>query len=199
VPYQIAKLGERHKTMAAFMLANPHLDYIEVADRLGWTKEWVGMVARSDMFRDYVSRLRDGMHEAVNHKIVHELGEMTVKSLGRIRERLAAGAISNRELIETADLGLRNMGYGPRSGPSIGAQPQLHLHVTSEDIRNASERIGQRNGRILDGSTVEEADAGSVPTPSRHSAEMGQGDLWPSEPAEQRPGQPFPGPRPSQP
>src|SRR5262245_49811355 len=193
MPYQIAKLGERHKTMAAFMLANPHLDYIAVAEALGWTKEWVGMVVRSDMFKAHLSQLRAEMHQAVNHKIVHELGQMTARSLGRIRERLEAGAISNRELIETADLGLRNMGYGQsRSAQPSG--PQLHLHVSSEDIRSASERIGARAAfRTIEGAAGPGAGAGPQEA-AGDPADAGGGDERWAEPAQQRPGEPVPGP-----
>lgn len=113
--HQLQKLNFSHEALADQIIANPAASNADLGDKFGRTKEWVGMVKNSGMFKELMFRRRGELVDPLlTERVEDRLEMLTARSLEVLAEKLArpAADIPDDLAIEAAKLGAKGMGLG---------------------------------------------------------------------------------------
>ena len=153
---QIAKLKDWHNQLIDYCILNPDKKNYEVAKEFKVAPAWLSVVRNSDAFQlAYGKRLAEHrcyLSATVIQKL-EAVADLSLDHLLRILEE--QGDILPPSFIkETVDMALKRCGFGsptavfPSPGDSDGLpSTQVHLHITSEILESAREKIRSYNTR----------------------------------------------------
>lgn len=167
--HQLQKLNYSHEALADQILSNPSATNAQLGEVFNRTKEWVGMVKGSGMFRELMALKRGTLIDpVVQERIEDRLEMVTSRSLEILAEKLARpfGDIPDDLALEAAKFGAKGMGLG---GFSTKPPPVPELPMANR-IENLAQRLinlnkaGATDAVIVSQPT--EARAGAVSTHS---------------------------------
>jgi hypothetical protein len=135
-----ATLTPRSERMLDLMIVRSGALPSELAAEAGLSKSWANRVSRSPVFQRALSERRAALRAALDGEIVQTYS----RALCEVRERLDAGKLSERGLLDVLDALGRLV-----AAPACGAQPSnnFHLHATAEQI-TAARRLMGAGGRV---------------------------------------------------
>jgi hypothetical protein len=138
-------LNYTHDALVDQIIANPAASNAELGAVFGRTKEWVGMVKNSDLFREKVAERKGEIVDPALTASVEERFQMVARrSLEVLMDKLAqpVAAISDGLALEAAKLGAKGLGIGGfsnRPAPPPEA-PQM------DRIERLADRLTALNG-----------------------------------------------------
>jgi hypothetical protein len=147
----LGELRLRHQTLLMWMLSHPMATYVEAADALGYSREWVGLVARSDMFKAELNKAIAESKQKIIDDLPARIAGAASLALDKTVERLKSNAASERFISESSNNLLRMLGYGQPTKAAEPEQRHVHLHVTREDIENARSLRSQAPAKLPSG------------------------------------------------
>lgn len=140
--------GKRHEAIISLLLANPNMTNIKLGEELGYTPTYIGMITRSDAFRELYARALAEHRKIISQEVVHRTAQVANQALGLLAEQLTSvgSAMPHAELRETADMALGRLGFGGRAngGPDGPMAPtQVTVNVGASDLQAARERAAK--------------------------------------------------------
>lgn len=129
-----------HETVAAMMLADPARTQRSIAGELKVTEAWLSTMVNSDMFRAYLSGLKDGL---ITGPAIASLKERVegIASMALTRVETLIPYMQPKEAIDAADKLLHRAGYAPKTGapagPAGGNTQNNYITVTADVLREA--------------------------------------------------------------
>lgn len=150
-----------HEAIIDDMLMFPLDDYQKRADRLGYSKQTVMMLANSDMFKAAYESRRANLREKLDTSIALKMSEVADLGLTVMKESLEKKrtAIPFKDLAAANDSMLQRLGYG---GVAAGTAVQVNVNNTSPNGVTA-ELLAQARAKLRDN---EQARAGETRVPS---------------------------------
>lgn len=138
---QINNLNHRHQQIINWLILNPDKTLGDCAAFFGYTQPWLTQIIHSDMFQAAYGEACKSANTLAVHTIVNELSGLTAITIAKAKDTIVAGKASERFLGETLSTCLAGLGYkaGGR-GQAQESQPQLHVHVSAQDLLEARER-----------------------------------------------------------
>ncbi len=132
------RINHRHEQIINWMICNPDRPLSECAREFNYSLAWIYTLTHTDTFQAaYRKRCKEvGVHAV--HTISNRLTGVTAKALDRLEEKIDAGEMTERGLIEFTKAALAGAGY-LRPG-ARGSQAHLHLYVEPEAILAAREQ-----------------------------------------------------------
>lgn len=113
--HQLQKLNYSHTALIDLIMANPAATNESLGAVFGRTKEWVGMVKNSDMFKEmYAQRAGELADPILSATLEQRLHMMTSRSLEVLQEKLSKRSddIPDSLAIAAANLGAKGMALG---------------------------------------------------------------------------------------
>lgn len=113
--HQLQKLNYSHEALIDQIMANPAATNQQLGDVFGRTKEWVGMVKNSGMFKEaYALRTGKLMDPVLVERYEERLDMMATRSLEVLTEKLAkpSADIPDELALQAAALGAKIKGIG---------------------------------------------------------------------------------------
>ena len=163
---QIQKLGEKHRAIIDWLIANPQQSMAVLANEMDVSRSWLSIVMNSDVFREEYTKRRQEHNRELSRQLVERQLKVALKALDRLDVILDDDEVEDRLVLDTADRVAKNLGFSP----SKGNAPQL-LHeettIERETAREVApgvvERARERMRRVTTTSHGESAHA--LPAP----------------------------------
>lgn len=144
----IKKLSWWHESIVDWMLLNPEGKLGQCARDLGVTASWLSTIVNSQLFRELLAKRRLEHASNISTSVIDKTQGITHLALELVEERLSRDDVmplSYKEIRETAELGLKAMGYTARSGGAVvinnpSGAVQVNT-VTPEMLENARKKM----------------------------------------------------------
>lgn len=144
----IAKVRYSHQDMIDFLIANPATSNNALAARYGYSPSWVSNVMASDAWQSAMAARRGELVDPTLAATIEErFRGITLQSLQRLQEKLAAPQVSDNVVLKAVELGAKAMGVGGNAPPSAPAAD--HLAQLANRLIDLQSRV--RKGVTLDG------------------------------------------------
>lgn len=161
--YQLSDgLQPWHERVVDWMLANPQAKIKDVAEAFNVTPQWMGQLLKTDAFRVYYNERMETHRQEVHQQVVHKLQAVTTAALDGMQEKLQEEDVSFNQLRESAELGLKGLGYTGHGAGGVninlngnGTQDQVvSVRVSSSALERAREawkkKIAETDGEEED-------------------------------------------------
>lgn len=123
---RLAKLRYTHTDAIDFIIANPGVSQNDLAARYGYSPGWFSNVMASDAWQSALAARRA---ELVDPALVATIEErfrgITLLSLERLQQKLAAPQVSDNVVLKAAELGAKALGVGGNAAPPAPAADHL--------------------------------------------------------------------------
>lgn len=114
-------LAPVHVQIMDYILANPHVNYSEVAAHFGYTQGWLSQIIHSDAFQAMLAEKQVEMFGDIKLTVKDRITGLAHESLRRLAEKVTAEQ-DIEKVANVADLALKAMGFGAKSSaPAVGA------------------------------------------------------------------------------
>jgi hypothetical protein len=118
--HQLQKLRPIHDALIDLLLASPRITQAELGLQLGYTSVGIGIIMRSDVFREKLAERRiETIDPVIRATFEEKLNALAEISAERLMTRTQLGLVSDKDMLASADLGARVRGYGARQAQSI--------------------------------------------------------------------------------
>lgn len=143
--------------IADMMLAHPDWTQIRIAQELGRTREWVGLIINSDFFRAYFEQRRAEYNANLAGQLTSKLNEVAIAGLDIIQERLESDQRRLIPLDVVADITtktLGSLGYGAKAPPGVQIVNNNHggntimTPVSAEELALARNQLRSRESEL---------------------------------------------------
>jgi hypothetical protein len=143
-----------------WMLANPGGSHKACAEALGRSSQSINMIVASDMFQARWAERRGQLNSQYNDAILHKTAKVAVLALDVLEMKLenSPKSIPAGTVADIAKQSLEALGFGaPKAGAPVPTQ-EVHVHVNSEVLASARERMRTIEGeKLAEGSCEERA------------------------------------------
>lgn len=166
-----------YPAIADWMIANPGGDLKDCADSLKRHVNTVRIIARSDVFKEYLAQRRAEWQANHDFAILDRVNRVAERSLDLMLENIEkkGDKIPIAHVTEIALGALDRLGYAPKTnaGPqvnvSVGQQNNVTVAVTTEALLEAQQALREveRQRGIAGRKTLELEVSGSVPDEGR--------------------------------
>jgi hypothetical protein len=120
--YQLsAGLKPWHERIVDFMIANPSAKIVDIAKAFDVTPIWVGMLLKTDAFREYYDHRMQEFQGLINQRIVTKLHGIAAVALDQLHDKVTdeMNPLSFGQVKEAAELSLKALGYTAQPGPAV--------------------------------------------------------------------------------
>lgn len=114
---QIQKVRHSHEALIDLMLAKPRATQAELGAALGYTSVAIGIIMRSDAFRERLAQRRnETIDPVIRASFEQKLNALAEMSAEKLLQKAEHGLLSNQELLSAARLGVESKAskYGAR-------------------------------------------------------------------------------------
>jgi hypothetical protein len=128
--HQLQRLNYSHEALVSQIIANPTATNAELGAIFGRTKEWVGMVKNSGIFREkLLAKMAEVTDPLLAASIEERLEMVTKRTLEVLHEKMArpVDQISDELAIQAANFGAKGMGIGGFASRPIAPPPAPQL------------------------------------------------------------------------
>lgn len=126
---EIKHLSHTHEAIMEHMVANPEESLESVAKRFGYTQGWLSQLIHSSLFQAQLHYRQDVSFSEAALSVKDRISHMAHQSLKRLNERIEFGSLNNGELIDTAELALKSLGFGaPKQQPVFQQNNQINVN-----------------------------------------------------------------------
>jgi hypothetical protein len=172
---QVIRLSHRHEAILNWLIANPEQKLEDCAREFGVTQPWLSSLIHCDLFQSALREKQAYVFGEISITVKDRITHLAHESLRRLTERIESGSVSNDQLIDSAELAVKSMGFGapkpqgPINNNFVFQTPQIDAS-TLADARQLMyaqrPRLPQEDAveRVL-GLTGEERSKSSVPLP----------------------------------
>lgn len=114
---QIQSISHRHREIADWLLANPHVKNLNaLCDRMNVSRSWLSIVMNSDVFKEYFEKRRRSYEGVLHEEILMKNYAVTSKALDKLSVALDDDGVDPRLLLDVANKTAQLLGYGAK-GP----------------------------------------------------------------------------------
>jgi hypothetical protein len=146
-----------HEDMIDYLIANPRARQADLALRYGYTEGWISNIMASDAWKSAYETRRAALADPILADIVRErfdvqdkMRGMTLQSLERLQQKLAAPQVSDNVVLKAVELGAKALGIGGNAPPP--APPQDHLAQLANRLLDLQSGVRAKvQGVTLDG------------------------------------------------
>lgn len=129
---QIQSISHRHEAIVDWLLANPGKRNMQaLAEHIGFSRSWISIVMRSDVFREYYERRRLEFNGEMSRRIVEKQQIVTMKALDRLEAFLDddESDLDARAASDIANKTAQMLGYGTKP-PTTKVKDEVIQEVT---------------------------------------------------------------------
>lgn len=123
---KLQKVRYTHTDMIDFLIANPGVSQGVLAARYGYSEGWLSNVMASDAFKTALAARRE---QLVDPTLVQTIEErfrgLTLQSLDRLQQKLAAPNCSDNVVLKAVELGAKALAIGGNAPPPPPAGDHL--------------------------------------------------------------------------
>lgn len=123
-------LAPVHVQIMDYILANPHVNYAEVAAHFGYTQGWLSQIVHSDAFQAMLAEKQVELFGDLRVTIKDRVTGLAHESLKRLNERVAVET-DTEKLTDVADLALKALGFGAKSPQAAVGTINAHNVIVS--------------------------------------------------------------------
>lgn len=146
---EIKNLSHRHDAIMRFLLANPEMKMQDVAAEFAVTPAWLSTLIHSDLFQRRFLELRGELTDDVCFSVKDKLNELAHKSLDRLMQRVEAGAVETDDLLDVAELAVKNtLGIQPQRNGIPLQGFQQNIFISPGDLEQARRLMLQRRPQL---------------------------------------------------
>lgn len=149
---QVVKLSETHHQMMLWLVQNPGKTLQDMSARFGYSVPWLSQVINSNIFQARLKDLQNVEDACVLADIPTMLRGLTSQTINELAVAIddvskdSSKLIHRGFLMEVAEMGLKNLGYGPRPLSSSASTPfqqnnNLFVTVPPEVLAAAREKL----------------------------------------------------------
>lgn len=150
----LAKLRYSHLDAIDFIIANPGVTQNDLAKRYGYSPGWFSNVMASDAWQTQMAARRTEICDPVLVATVEErFRGVTILSLERLHEKLAAPQVSDNVVLRAVELGAKAMGVGGNAPPPPPNQD--HLAQLANRLIDLQSKIRQSEGITINAEVTE--------------------------------------------
>lgn len=122
----LKKLRYTHTDAIDFIIANPGVSQNDLAARYGYSPGWFSNVMASDAWQSALAARRTELVDpALVATIEERFRSITLLSLERLQQKLAAPQVSDNVVLKAAELGAKALGVGGNAAPAPPAADHL--------------------------------------------------------------------------
>lgn len=126
---QIKKLSNRHLAIMDFMLANPRVSLLKVAEEFGVTQAWLSTVRNSDLWRITYEERRNLLEEHQRIILADQLTSIAAKGLGALEDAIDDPDTTLASKLQITKLALEHSGMS-------NAKPSVSIKVDNSTTNN---------------------------------------------------------------
>lgn len=120
---QIRRLSHQHEAILDWLLARPEADFGECAAAFGFSRSWLSIIVRSDLFQAELRRRRTEMEALQAAQNTAKLTRLLDKSIGATERLLESPMVDGKTAVSATELALRALGMidnkAPQAAPSV--------------------------------------------------------------------------------
>lgn len=140
----IKKVSNRHEAILQFIIANPTVQYGQVAAKFGVSVSWLSIIINSHAFKEQLASRQDELYDAT---VVAPLGEKLTAAADATLEKYMDHIpnLTADQAINAGDKLFARLGYGSNKGSGAGDTTNVQVnnyHVNPEILAKAREKIG---------------------------------------------------------
>ncbi len=149
---RLQKMSHWHEAVVDWMLENPVHSIKDRAEAFEVSYSYMAIICTSDVFKEYFARRRE-LHNAQVSKTITERAEGVASvALDVLQERIDAEreTIGLNTVIETSNMALRALGFGPRNGGRGDSATQVNISfggASPELLARARSKLAIVNAR----------------------------------------------------
>lgn len=179
---QVAKMRIPHHAIMDMMLANPFMSQAEIAQRSGYTANWISILVNSDSWKSELSKRRGELNETlaleIQTDVTANLRSLALGGINKTKE-LIANSINLEQVTSATESALKLLGYGEQKKPQDPSN--VTYNIDARQMSPALINARQNFGRPL--VTIENGEQNDVlPAPEREPEQITQ-DCPASRPA----------------
>lgn len=141
----VKKLSYRHEAIAKWILANPEKRLGDCAKEFGITQAWLSVLINSDIFRNYISEMRDKIDIEFQASLTDKLTGVAHRAAEKLGEQVEVSGNADF-LLDVVDKTAKLLGHGPRpGGATINVnQPVAMVPVDQATLHEARQMMAGR-------------------------------------------------------
>ena len=140
----LEKVRYTHTDMIDYIIANPSVSQGALAARYGYTQGWICNVMASDAWQAAMAARRA---ELVDPTLAATIDErfrgLTLQSLNRLQEKLAAPQVSDQVVLKAVELGAKALGIGGNGPPPAAPRSEDHLAALANRLIDLQSKVRQ--------------------------------------------------------
>lgn len=133
-------------SLADFMIQNPHSTNVATARVFGVSAVWIGVVKRSDSFRELMKKRRAKHAEMVSQTVIEKVEALAEQAIDELSFRMQTEVVPLETVKDIGDMALKSLGFGGRNSSSSPVVNNITVTVEKEALAAAREKMKLING-----------------------------------------------------
>jgi len=130
-----------HRRIVDFMVANPAAKIVDIADFFCVTPVWIGILIKTDAFREYYGSRMEEHQGQVGKEIISKLQGVATESLDQLYTKLKSPTVKFDQVEKVASMAVKALGHGQGPSLTIKSEGPVQVHVNSDLLDSAREKM----------------------------------------------------------
>lgn len=147
-----AKIRDWMNSLADVMIQKPQLTQKELAAYFGYSEVWIGVVIRSDAFKEMMAARREVHAGLVSATVIEKVEALAHQTIEEMSRQISEKPQPLDKVREVADLALKSLGFGaPRGGvgvPGLAPQQTVNIVIDQAALASARQKMVERSSGV---------------------------------------------------